>query len=272
MKRFEVFGTVLTGLSFIGCAGIDSTEVPSVEDEEVASVAEAIHHDDCNDDSNDFAVDFSNCTEFAGLGFIPLENARPLVPAEFTPTGDAENAIMVIRVANCQNVKIDNHWVGGGTVAQVGINIVPPEGDGDINNYVVFYDTDSKPLQKAMKDAGVKAARYEPDIKFKLDNDGDYLKIKVPSKADYKLEGPVVAPTAPAVVFSANWWSKNNGRVTVTKQGTSFPAIQFGAATMTLTAKKHGDLRDILGGPSIDFTLLDSYNTFATAHMVVDER
>jgi hypothetical protein len=48
-----------------------------------------------------------------------------------------------------------------------------------------------------------------------------------------------------------------------------FPAIRFGSGTMTLTTDAHSALGRLIGGPSLTFPLLDSYNSFDTAHMVV---
>src|SRR6185369_17951556 len=71
--------------------------------------------------SRDFNVDFNTCTEFAGIGFVPAENARPLVPPQFTLAGDATNAVIVVRVADCADVVVDGHHEGRTRTSQIGI-------------------------------------------------------------------------------------------------------------------------------------------------------
>src|SRR5262249_42000028 len=114
--------------------------------------------------------------------------------------------------------------VGPGTVAQVGITILAPEGDGDINNYTLYYDTDSAQLAKQLRKAGVNA-QYVPGLTYEVSGARDFLEIGVPppSKARYEVAGPIIPPTALPVLFTANWWrvrEEDDDNEAVTKMNT----------------------------------------------------
>src|SRR6187549_668751 len=66
------------------------------------------------------SVAFTDCTEFAGIGFVPAVNARPLVPARYELAGDGENAIVVVRVGACEGVSVAGKKPRAGIVSQVG--------------------------------------------------------------------------------------------------------------------------------------------------------
>jgi len=53
---------------------------------------------------------------------------------------------------------------------------------------------------------------------------------------------------------------------------TTFPSTHFGMAHMALTADHHSPLRTVIGGDTLTFPILDSFNTFPSEHMFVDER
>lgn len=227
------------------------------------------HAEEALSPESDFEVDFIGCTEFAGVGTGPYAAARAQVPASLTLTGDGSTfAILVVRVASCEDVLIDGQSVGGGTVAQVGVNIVAPEGDGDINNYTLHYDTDSAALASKLKKAGVNV-RHVPSIVYELDGSTLEIEVPNPSKARYEVSATVTPGFFP-VPFTANWWRDNDGRLT--KMNTVLPAISFGGAASGLETQAHSALPPLVGGTTMSFPFLDSYNTFPDAHMVVDER
>jgi hypothetical protein len=53
---------------------------------------------------------------------------------------------------------------------------------------------------------------------------------------------------------------------------TTFPSTHFGMAHLALTADHHSPLRTVIGGDTLTFPILDSFNTFPSEHMFVDER
>lgn len=246
-----------------GCAAVDDPSADRTE--QVGQASDAIKA------SKDFDVQFTSCTEFAGIGLVPYANARPLVPAQFTLAGDTTTSLVVVRVANCADVVVDGHDLGPGTVSQVGITIVSPNGSGDINNYTVSYDTTSEYFTKRLKNAGINA-RYAPGIEYEYSPNGDgtgFLEVEAP-RQKFEVSGSVTEPTAGAVPFQAVWWRTSWGDTA--KTDTPIPAIQFGQISSTLHTKRSSELRQLIGGTTLTFPVLDSYNVFpaATMHVTSD--
>ncbi len=249
-----------------GCASVEDPSASStVGSEQVGQTTDAIK------ESKTFDVQFSGCTEFAGIGLVPYANARPLVPAQFTLAGDTTNSVIVVRVADCSGVIVDGHDVGAGTVSQIGLTIVAPDGTGDINNYTVWYDTTSEYLAKRLKKSGVNA-RHAPELDYDYTPNGDgtgNLSIESDRQPRYTVGGAVIEPTAAPVPFEANWFKASYS--STTKMDTPIAAIQFGQITSVLHTKAHSDLGKLIGGSSLTFPVLDSYNTFPAATMHVTD-
>lgn len=85
-----------------------------------------------------FDVSFNDCSELASITTISVARARTVVPASFALGGDATGVPFVVRVAHCRAVSIDGAAPRAGTVAQLGVSVVSPDGTGDINNYTAF--------------------------------------------------------------------------------------------------------------------------------------
>lgn len=244
---------VFLGASLVGCG----VEVES----DVAVAREAAR-------LNEFDVDFKTCTEFAGIALVPRANAVPFVPARYTLAGDANNALVVVRVARCQSAKIDGKSTGEITVAHVGVTLSGPDTTADINNYTVYFATNEQKLITPLKKVGVESEKIK-DIGFTFAASGS-LSIKVDPKhdPDYRVLGTAVAPTAAPTTFTASWWHGSGcDRV---RMRTVFPAIRFGSSSMTLTTPAGSELAALIGGTSLTFPVLDSYNAFPDAHMEVD--
>lgn len=84
-------------------------------------------------------VDFTQCTEFAGVGPVSFASASALVPAQFTAlsTGAGTGGI-VVRAGSCTGVSVNGGPAVPTVFSQVGVEIVPPDHTGDINNYLLF--------------------------------------------------------------------------------------------------------------------------------------
>jgi hypothetical protein len=242
---------------FVACLGCGVEVEPGVE---AAREAVRLH---------EFDVDFEECTEFAGIGLVPRANALPFVPAGYTLAGDANNALVVVRVVRCQRANIDGKDTGELTVAHVGVTLTGPDSSADINNYTVYFASDEQKLLTPLKKVGVDGEKIK-DIGFTLATDGS-LSIEVDAKHDpeYQVLGTAVPPSAAPTVFTASWWHDAAGGGTV-RMRTVFPAIRFGAASMTLTTPAGSELASLIGGTSLTFPVLDSFNTFPQAHMEVD--
>jgi hypothetical protein len=69
------------------------------------------------------------------------------------------------------------------------------------------------------------------------------------------------------VQFIASWWADGNHGVV--RARTVFPAIRFGASATTLTTPAGSELAELIGGTTLTFPILDSYNTFGSAQLQV---
>jgi hypothetical protein len=217
-------------------------------------------------------VNFEDCSEFAGLTFVPTENVRPLVPSDLELahfTTEAE-AVVVVRVANCEAVRVKNGPAAAGTVAQVGVTLAGPDATSDINNYTLWYVTDNKKLAQELRKYGVDAV-YSTAIGYDFSPDssgsGPFdIAVSSPIAPNYVLEGTAVTPSQAAVPFVASWWYETcQGLV---QMRTTLPQIQFSTSMMTLTATGT-PLVNIVGAGPVTFPGLDSYNTFDQATMFV---
>ncbi|MGC4094488.1 MAG: hypothetical protein QM756_42560 [Polyangiaceae bacterium] len=217
-----------------------------------------------------FDVDFSGCTEVAGIGFVPAANARPLVPSSYTLAGDANNAVIVVRSVECKGVSVDGKPAKRAISTQIGISVVGQDTTADINNYTLWFVTDLTALQQKLSAAGVPAESSQR-LKYTLSRCSDESKLDFvadPARAPHhELHGDVVTPTAPPGQFIASWWAGSGP--SAVRVRTVFPNIRFGTAHMTLTTPAGSALARLIGGTSMTFALLDSYNSFASAHLEV---
>ncbi len=259
--------TIVLGLvfAFSAAACAVDTGAPPEADGPTSAATQAL-----GPPKRSFDVDFSGCTEMASLTPVPVANVRARVPAGYALANEANGVtFVVVRIASCAGVAIDQRPVGGGTVAQVGVNLVSPDGTGDINNYTLWYYTTSQPLFVRLRALGVDEAQWVPGIDYRYASTGPgtgRLDVTVPGRPAFTIGGPVTEPVGP-VPFVANWWGDSpRGRI---RMNTTIPAIDFGGATMTLRTGARSELAEVLGATTATFPIFDSYNRFAAAHMVV---
>jgi hypothetical protein len=106
--------------------------------------------------SRGFSADFTNCSEFAGLG--PVANtplATSLVPAHFTTLLESGQVTIVIRASNCEGVSVNGSKPVRTTLSHIGIGVVSPDGSGTINNYTLVYLTNNPLLAESFQHAGM---------------------------------------------------------------------------------------------------------------------
>jgi hypothetical protein len=216
--------------------------------------------------NKDFDVSFSGCAEFAGIGFVPAANARPLVPAHYELAGDAENAIAVVRVASCESAVVDGKAVGRTITSQLGITLAGGDATADINNYTVAYATNQAKLHARFQAAGLKTDKSN-DLLLRLVGASLTASSSSPHTPDFKVKGTAALPSSPPTTFVASWWADGNHGVVQSR--TSFPNIRFGVASTTLTTPACSDLAELLNGTTMTFAVLDSYNTFESAQLQV---
>lgn len=253
------------------CCLLCACDVPEEPRSDVLQTMDPLLEDSGAASRHDLVVEFTGCTEFAGIGVVPAANARPLVPARYTLAGDATHARIVVRVARCAGAAVDGKPPRPTTISQIGISVVGPDSTADLNNYTLWYVTSQGALGGKLKAAGIDA-EVEPGLTYDLARDlaggGDLRIVSSPAQAPvYAAAGTVVVPTAPPTSFVASWWQ--DGRHRTTQMRTVFPALRFGGATMILTTCSGSALARLVGGTTLTFPLLDSFNTADDARMTV---
>jgi len=221
---------------------------------------------------DNFAVEFSNCVESIGVTLVPTEQARPLVPSEFHLVGDGGPVTpLVVRSARCE-IAVAGRSPNVGSIAQIGLVVVPPDFTGDINNYTLWYYTSDAELANHLVRLGV-GAQHVQNIAY------GYVQgaagspvpfaVNIPRPGDpaFSLAGTVTRSDTPSGSFVANWWQA--GRSGNVKMNTNVPLIFIGNADLTLTTDPGNDLGQLIGGGSTGFPILQQFNTFAAAHMAV---
>jgi len=67
-------------------------------------------------------------------------------------------ASIVVRATSCESVAVGQSPGQPTAVSQIGINLVPPDGTGDINNYTLIYVTNNPVLAEYFQVAGLPAS------------------------------------------------------------------------------------------------------------------
>ena len=222
-----------------------------------------------------FTVHFAGCTEFVGWGPVPLAKAQPLVPAGYEIAGAAMGqAAIVVRATSCQAVSIGQSPAQPTELSQIGINVVGPDGSGDINNYTVIYVTNNQALAEHFQAAGLPAV-FDRQLTYEYTPDSSNAsgQLYVTAAGDelpaYFFFGTETDPPPNSQQsFLANWWfTGDSGRM---KQSTSFPAISFGTAAVTLYTSNISLLGNLINGNTdSNFSILSIRGVYPAATMTV---
>src|ERR1700730_13234862 len=186
-------------------------------------------------ETGSFTVHFTGCTEFAGWGPVALAEAQLLVPAGYMIAGATMGqAAIVVRATSCQDVAIGQSAAQPTELSQIGINLVAPDGTGDINNYTVIYVTNSRALAEYFQTAGLPAV-LDPQLTYEFtpDSSGTSGQLYVTAAGEevpaYFLFGTETDPPPNSQQsFLANWWFSGYGGKM--KQSTSFSVLSFAVA------------------------------------------
>lgn len=220
-------------------------------------------------------VDFTQCTEFAGVGPVSFASASALVPAQFTAlsTGAGTGGI-VVRAGSCTGVSVNGGPAVPTVFSQVGVEIVPPDHTGDINNYLLFYITNNPELVVALNLAGAPAL-YDPNLTYQFTYGPTgkagvlYVEAEALGVPSYTIYGAETDPTAPYGDFTANWWALTPQRELVKEAG-NYPNISFGTASNTVFTDKNSELGKLIGGNTdSNFSYLPLRGIIPTAQIVV---
>lgn len=226
-------------------------------------------------DTRSFKVQFAGCTEFVGWGPVSLAAAQPLVPAGYVIAGSADGqAAIVVRATSCEAVSVDHSPAQPTKLSQIGINLVAPDGTGDINNYTVIYVTNNEDFARRFQTAGLPAV-FDPQLTYEYTADSTGLagELYVTAAGEelpaYFLFGTGTEPPPNSQEsFLANWWfTGTEGRM---KQSTLFPVISFGTAAVSLYTSNVSLLGQLIGGNTdANFSILSVRGVYPAATMTV---
>ena len=223
-----------------------------------------------HDLDSSFTVVFDDCTEFVGIAAVPVENVESLVPADLTLLGDGTSALVVVRIVDCGGISVDGSPFRAGRLSQIGVSFVG-DGSADIDNATIVYATDDERLRRRLRSVGmnaVRARRIVYDVNIDADGFGRLKTVVVGRRLpNHRVSGEIQAPNADPVPFVARWIEDGEaGRVDMV---TTFPDLVFGVATSEFRTPARSVLADVFGGSTATFAVLDSYNAFSTATMLV---
>ena len=227
-------------------------------------------------------VKFSQCSEFVGLLPIPAAKAQALLPARYTLVVDAANtARLVVRMTDCQAIRVGALPARAGRLAQAGLLIVSPDGTASgpntgINNYTLTYASNVPALVLGLQAQGVPAAldaKMEYDVKPPLGTGSALYAAVAPELGDstrFFLDGSVNTPTF-ATTFLANWW-RVDGKRQIRMQ-TDFPTIAFDfASSVAFTTNSANMLGQLTGTSRVTSFAITYRGMYDAAAMVVDTR
>lgn len=222
----------------------------------------------------DFTGTYSDCDEFAGLGFVPLANVQPYVPDDFIVIEAGPGlALLVAQAGSCASIDVGEGAPRPGIFAQLGVAIVPPDGTGDGNFYQLMFASNHQRLAHHMKKAGANA-RFSPQLSYQLASDPDALEIHVPKPPHlgWSMGGPVVfpdpsSPPNPTTVF--NYWHQSAKQGNV-RQRNTVEGIRLGTGQEVQLTALGAELEAILGGPSLSFPIFSSPEVFDAAALDVE--
>jgi hypothetical protein len=178
-----------------------------------------------------------------------------------------------VRATTCAGTEVDGKDNVPTVISQVGIEIVPPDHTGDINNYTLIYVTNNENLAEAFQVTGLPVV-FDRTItsEFTYDSTGKagelYVEVGGPDLPAYFFTGTETDPAGAGSDFKANWWFKGSGGII--KQASDFPNIAFGSASVSLHTSRKSFLGKLIGGNTdADFHFLPVRGVYSSAHMEV---
>jgi hypothetical protein len=217
-------------------------------------------------DAQSVTVAFDGCVESIGVALLPIDDVRAEVPDSFVLAGEGGPVTpLAVRTAHCDDIRIGRYRAGEADIVQIGAVVVPPDGTGDINNYLLWYQTTNIELALVLNLLYGVSAEYVPRIDYQIGqtaSDGSapfHVRVRLPGSPRLSIDGRVTAAGFPASNFVAIWWEETHrGRV---RMSTFVASGTVGSAALALTTPARSELADLIGATDLGFPILQQFNT-----------
>jgi hypothetical protein len=224
-------------------------------------------------------VEFTQCTEFVGVTPVSETAARAMVPQRYQLVADAAGARLLVRVTDCEGIRVGSLPRRPGRIAQTGIVIVSPDGTATdpntaINNYMLSYATNLPALVERLRRADVPAV-LDLNLAYEFappQGPSELYAATTPafgSAPTWFIHGTVTQPGI-QTTFLANWWfAQGNSE---TKMATTFPVIFFDfTSAVALYTSRNNRLGQLIGGNQIERFPLSFRGAYGNARMAITE-
>ncbi len=222
-------------------------------------------------------VDFTHCTEFAGVAPIDELKAAALTPSPYALDLSGGQASLVVRVSDCESISVNGSPGHAGRVAHIGIELISPDGTGtdpytSINNYTLTFSSNLSALAEGLQAFGI-PAQVTPNLEYEFapKKGPSQLFAAVAPEAEiwptWFLHGTVTNPSLPSP-FLANWWYQSElGQV---KMATTFPVIYFDfTSQVAFYTNANNFIGQLIGGDAIPNFPVSYRGQYAHASMTV---
>jgi len=218
----------------------------------------------------DFTIELTDGVESVGIGLVSTERAQRLLPTPFKLANNGEPVTpVVVLAARCQGIAVSEGEAIRGAFAQIGLVVAPPDGTGEINIFTLWHFTTHLTLVRSLQNLGLNS-QHVPDMGYTVTLGGKAgsTAINVPATAQppFILTGELREPNHP-VTFNGNWWAKAGNRLL--KLNSVVPTATFGEAQLTLTTRADNALGQLIGGTTLNFAVLQRFNTFPQVRTTV---
>ena len=223
--------------------------------------------------NKDFSAQFNQCEEFVGVGYVSATRARELVPRQYALAGDSTTALLVVRIVSCSDASVDGKKGGAVRTAQIGVMLDVPGSEASIDNYMLWFATNSGDLHGKMQAAGAKTSNTQ-QISYAWQSSsgkGGPLPIDVTAASfpTLSLRGNAQPSDGSPQRFTANWYA--NGQHGQLLMHTDFPVLRFGNAALVLNVPAGSELAQLIGATSMSFGPehgpMNSHNSWSAAEM-----
>jgi hypothetical protein len=217
-----------------------------------------------------FTIELTDGVESVGVGLVSTERAQRLLPPPFKLANNGEPVTpLVVLAARCQGIAVSGGESIRGAFAQIGLAVVPPDGTGEINIFTLWHFATHLTLVRSLKNMGLDS-QHLSDLGYAVTLGGKAgsteITLPAPAQPPFMLAGKIREPSQ-SITFNGNWWAKAGNHLL--KMNSVVPMATFGETQLTLTTRADNALGQLIGGTTLNFALLQRFNTFPQVRTAV---